>query len=1608
MLDRVRLLQKKLSIGSSTRVTLKSGLEYVGVLTELSMNHISLKGDDGGEITIFIEDISVTKILESASTSEEMLLSLDDQFSSSEPSETKSLQTIQYSQIGDTVQSYRFQSPIAENEEPTLEDDISFRQQSAGEYSADYQSEVHIWLRDVEARFDSAIETTSRLKLIVQEFAGTWEKSDCDALSIWNRIYNQYTNAKKIQELDPKFGRVQRITSELLELTQLCPAALGPKRLLGYMYLLQENREKALLAFKDAAVLSQQAQDWCNVAAVALQQEELNVAEQAFESYFSQILPSQDENVWYRFLSLVRQSRTYSGLDKIFKNLERLSFPDEAHKLFTESVLYLLIKEHSKIELLPTREELLTKKNVTLIQKLLVLLPGYETVAADSEPPEEKRRQAKRVIEHVPQGFIVSYWRERGYGFIRDRDDKFYFFHRSALVSDGELVRLLEREGLGEEIPVQFEGQVATRGLKATKIRLFRTVEQMFDLAKSYAGSGEYNNAIATAKDVLRIDPDYPDVQDFIEQCQEQARRSGLPRGSNAYAMAKKATDDGRLDEAINFFRLAIRQNYRLESAIKDLAQLFARMGRHQEAIQVLQEHRHRIANQQSVDNLLTNIFMKDKQYQNALQLLEKKLADTQSSKKSEILIQISDCHMRLGNYSRAEQILRETIKSGNDSRNVQMSLALCLIQQREYEEAREILQNILERFPDNAKALELLNAADEAQRTGGEIDETIVNTTLSERSSEISPFTRFFLDKCKYEGVPPVRLQEGKVDHTDVQKLEELATKLGTRNPVERASYYLSAAKIITTVDDDWDEPIQLYKYLSRSFTSRGDAAIVDRKPLDVARELYCEALSIYDGYRRQRVFEQDAVNALVRLLYSVRGRHAIPMTPQIPSIDETLEEILKSSQQLRHIFDFLVYIMSRSDFARSHIFHRLYREPRFRQEASVYLRSGSDNPHSKEEDLKDFISQWEQRLRNFLKEEREVAIQISLIANAQFTIGWVEDSIQRIEEISNRLFLELDRQRLNQLKDILQLMLKLCQTNAFEDEEYLCQQIDLKCQELIKEIEDNPTKLSVERLSQVITALQVRTKDKLNQIYATSLPQITLKLPIDYYVPDNNQRLEIQIKIINRIGCSPAESLAVIVQEDNTFFSTIDKKIQLNSSLRGGDDRIIIIPIQLTKEALRSQAFSFSLLVSYSTRLGEKKETSIESFSIPLYRADQFEEIPNPYATWAEGGPVHDSEMFYGRTDLIHNLTEAIKESRSQSKSIIIYGQMRAGKSSILYHLKQKLEQEPSLLVLDIGNIGTLLDPHAKPPIFHQFLWSILRCLKDALEDQFERGWPALALEIKTDEDFYTHPAPSGYFRDVFNSFKRKAMRTPGWSAVRPIILIDEFSYLYNLILEDKLPADFMRIWKALLQENSFSVVLVGQDIMPKFKQAFPNEFGTTQDERVSYLRREDAEKLIDEPIRIGGKHGETRYREHAIQRIYDLTSGSPFYIQIICNRLVEYMNRKRAKLVTEADVEKIKFELIFGANSLEKDKFDNLINSGDSGQNAIPKEDILKVLTEIAIHCHPGPCDRDKINCETSVSVDSILEDLLRREVLERIQGRYYKIRVELFRDWLIAHQ
>ena len=1087
------------------------------------------------------------------------------------------------------------------------------------------------------------------------------------------------------------------------------------------------------------------------------------------------------------------------------------------------------------------------------------------------------------------------------------------------------------------------------------------------------------------------------------------------------YTSAKRADSiEKDLEKAERLFREAIKQNIRHDSAIKDLAMVLVRLERPEEAIALLEKKRPEVKDKQSLDNTLITVYPAAGQYKKAIPLLNDTLKHAQSKeRRAQIRWQIASAYIKSEDYTSAESQLHQVHKLRPENITVQRSLAFCLSKQKRYDEAEQILNRIQIPSPD-VKTADLLEAVKRAREIGEFIldDDSIIEieTALSYFSGEWSEFTQFFLERCAFDGIPPGRVNAGKYTGSekdfryDIGRLEDIAKQLGTRRPRERSHYYLSAARIYFDLGGNQN---LFYRYLCRSFASRGDAAVSENKHLDTIQEWYCAALNVYDGDRTGYKWEeQDAVNSLVRYLYSTLGHTHIPLTPNIPSIDETVKDMINNHREIERILDAIVYLVLHTRYAANRVLRYLYQNSNLQKIALNYLKGmGLDIPDPIKR-LDDFVHPWNELRTERLDKARAISGRLQLLENFDLTTAWLEDNIRLAEDIRSSLFLKLDQQRVGELQRILEAALELCKQVTFEERERLCIQLRSYCQDLIGEIEESPTRLSVEDVYPIIEVIQKKVNAYLEELYMTSKPQLTLRLPVESYVPDTDRKIEVQVVLENERGRSPAESLELVIQEDETFFSVTGPDIKQNESLRGGEQSILAVPLRITTDALQAQTFSLSVCAQYRTRTEEETQTPVQNLSIRLYSADEFEHIENPYAAYAEGGIVGDENMFFGREELIRNIANAIQRSHLQSKSVMVFGQKRSGKSSVLYHLKKLLQEDQDLLILDLENIAAILGENSnqaedsKVSLLNQILKSILTELEYAIEDRVDEGSSPLDLPIPGDQEFYAHPNPQQRFTDIFKSFKRHISKHEDWRGVRVVLLIDEFQYIYARIVAGQIPESFMQNWKALLQANYFHAVLVGQDVMPKFKARFPNEFGTTQDERVTYLKPDDARRLIDEPIRIGGRQGDSRYREQAINRILNLTAGSPFYIQIICNRLVEYMNIKHARLVTEADVEQIKNELIHDVNALGLDKFDNLINSGDTSADAISDEDTLEVLKAIADNSRTGPCHRDRIVCETSSSVDTILGDLEKRDVVER-REQSYQIQVGLFKEWLMVN-
>lgn len=1456
----------------------------------------------------------------------------------------------------------------------------------------------------------------------------------------WDKIISQYQYYSK--------------NKNLTQLSQLARtlSALGEKYLkIGafdynagcFMSALGDHRQ-AMHYFEKAFKSEKLPRYVYNMAHSALEIEDYKNAHIALALYFNQTLPSSDMDAWYVLCRLTEYLKGYyitgKVIDRILIKIEekgsRINEDYNDIDLICKSTIYFL-RENGNNNGQPTQIASLINNDIeinrvhSIINSSFKSLPQLSSIEYEKEAKslEEKAESIsplpiindKMAYDNTVEtkGYIYTYKRDRNFGFLEDFYGTNYFFHRSAIIDDA-LFNMLNDSTCVEKIPVVFETAQGPKGPVAIQISLLRTTDEIFKLATEYANDGDYSKAISHIKRVLAINPNCSDAIKKYEEWRDYARISGVPKGLNPYARGRRAQlIQKNFKEAERLFREAILQGDNVESAVKDLAAVLVQQGFHKEAIKVLEKNRKITHDKSSVDNLLINIYRGAGEYEKAIDLLNRKLKLIEPfEKKIPLYWQIANSYLRKEDYLKAQEMFEIILKQQPDNIGAKRNIAICLVKLGSPDQAEKLLNQILDMSPDS-RAAEMLEAIIQARKTGTSInfEEIITETSLSEFSRQLSGFTRFFLNRCDLNGVDPKRIKKNDEDlnvytgserdaRYDIGILEDIASRFGTKRPRDRSSLYLSAARISQDANDD---PNQFYIYLCRSFASRGDAAVVENRPLDTAREWYCEALAVYDAVRNRVKDEQDAVNALVRLLYSTLGSAQIPITPKIPSIDETLDEIIGSHPHRERVFDMIAYIVLRSRYAANRILSRLNAKYTLQALTLKYLANKGIPIPSSLKGLDDFILLWNDLRRRNFAEIHAVSSELQFLTNIAITTASIENAIEQTKNVEDKLFFDLDRQRTMHLQKILEKALDLCKQAEFEEKERLYIQIDNDCKALIEEIRDNPTKLSIEELDPVLLAIQKKVKENLEKLYATSTPQLMLRMPKESYVPDNNKIITIQIVVENRIGSSPAESLQLIVKEDEDLFSPNASEVKLDRSLKGGihDAQILEIPLRLTSKAVESQAFSLPVYAQYRSRFEDIYQTDIQNFSIRLFDEKEFERIENPYTSYAEGGIVDDPEMFYGRDELIQNIVESIKKSQAQGKCIMVFGQKRSGKSSILHHLKNKLEKEENMLILDLGNIGTIMDEHSSTPFIYQILWNILTKLKNAIENRDKEGLMLLNLSFPSDREFYDHPTPLIFFKNFFDRYMHQASRLDTWNKARIVVIIDEFSYIYKWIVEKLIPESFMKNWKGILQEGYFNAVLAGPDVMLKFKERFPNEFGTSQDERVSYLKTEDAIKLIEDPIRIGGRFGKSRYLEQAINRILVLTGKSPFYIQILCNRLVEFMNREHTPVATQTDVERVKNELIWGINALSSDKFDNLVNSGDSSKDAINDTDLLSVLKIIAINSITGPCNRSNINCTTNLPIDVILEDLVRRNVVKRDRDQY-EIEVGLFKEWLIANK
>ena len=466
------------------------------------------------------------------------------------------------------------------------------------------------------------------------------------------------------------------------------------------------------------------------------------------------------------------------------------------------------------------------------------------------------------------------------------------------------------------------------------------------------------------------------------------------------------------------------------------------------------------------------------------------------------------------------------------------------------------------------------------------------------------------------------------------------------------------------------------------------------------------------------------------------------------------------------------------------------------------------------------------------------------------------------------------------------------------------------------------------------------------------------------------------------------PIDAVQVLVRANNEVQTGgISKGPQ---RLAGGQRGEYFIPLLASAPAFTKGEASFAVQVKYRRHDGPERQTPQERITVLLQPAPEFAKIPNPYARFSGGAVVDDDHMFFGREELVNRMLSVITQG-SSGQCFVLYGQKRTGKSSVLRHMAKRLPRPFLPIQLSLGQTDTA---DAGVSFIQQCIDEVYNVLvRDfAIQDLAGTGWP-------NENRIAARPLES--FRRAFFAASTRLSKLPAWRNCRLVLLIDEFTYMYEYIVERRVDPSFMRQWKALLETGLFSAVIVGQDSMPKFKLSFPNEFGVTHDERISYLTLDDARRFGEEPIALAD--GSSRFRGFALERLVNLTAGNPFFQMIFCDRLVRHLNETRSSHVVEATIERVLDRLCSGESALSLDRFDSLITAAGESVALAPREDYLALLFKIAT-AEGGSNGIDIARLELDDKGSELLYDLILREVVARDAKGRITIRIALFAEWL----
>ena len=263
-----------------------------------------------------------------------------------------------------------------------------------------------------------------------------------------------------------------------------------------------------------------------------------------------------------------------------------------------------------------------------------------------------------------------------------------------------------------------------------------------------------------------------------------------------------------------------------------------------------------------------------------------------------------------------------------------------------------------------------------------------------------------------------------------------------------------------------------------------------------------------------------------------------------------------------------------------------------------------------------------------------------------------------------------------------------------------------------------------------------------------------------------------------------------------------------------------------------------------------------------------------PNPYIA----GPPVSGRNFYGREDIFRFVQDTF--ASPQQNVVVLWGQRRMGKTSVLHELSSHLFPEFHPIFFDLQDKA------------QQRLNEVLYDLAREIAGSLNLDSPPRDVFLRDDAYFHDRFLPQ-----VYQNLGPK----------RLLLMFDEFDVLdmprEELARDAAVRAFFPYFRRALMDDRQLAFVFVVGRRLDELDELLQSTFKMAKTASISFLEKAEAIRLIVEPA-----SDILEYDEKAVGQIISITACHPYLTQLVCSELFNYMEAAGRTRVTVNDVEAV----------------------------------------------------------------------------------------------------